>query len=196
MCTGKLNITLEELLTITAVSRLLSWPEFWTYTLLLSRRDPRTLLTRINQDVLSATTGYSTRSIKRHLDKLRSLKLIDFWRGPEGANFYRFSLPLLDATVQVIREHLPDFGVEPRQRRKRVRAIENTVAYVSPADRVMVEQPLPADRGVTDMSNQSSVPREPSLDPEISALLDSLENKNARNTAVRFLTSLGLVKPR
>ncbi len=51
------------------------------------------------------------------------------------------------------------------------------------------------DESVADTIRPVSISSEPTLDPQISSLLDSLEKRTVRNTVCRFLESLRFVEP-
>jgi hypothetical protein len=104
-----------------ALSHLLPWGEFKTYTVILSHADPESLRARVNQSEIREAAGCSLRTVRNHIARFRDLDLIRVWRGPEGANYYRFNLPLPDKVVEAIRARITEFGIEPVRPRARKR---------------------------------------------------------------------------
>ncbi len=109
MSADKFDMTLEMLQAVAAVSHLLSWREFRVYSLILSRTDQMTLLARIDQAEVANATGYSPRAIKYYLAGLEDLGLVQKWRGPHGANYYRVAFPLTDEVIQAVRDRIPEY---------------------------------------------------------------------------------------
>lgn len=209
MIEKRLNLSLELLRTVAAISHILPWSEYWIYTLLLSQRDPHTLRVRVDQKEIARATGYGERSVKYGVANLTALDLIRKWRGPQSNNYYQFVLPLSNTVVEKIREHLPTFSreleVSAKRKRGSKKVSENTV--VTPEDKQ--EAPFAHDefQGIPD-EEQPCISKEeqkpvaetlessgPALDPQISALLDNLERRPVRNSAIHFLASIGFVEP-
>ncbi len=115
----KLILTLETLQVVAALSHLLSWGEFKTYTVILSHADPVTLRARVNQSEIRDASGCSLRTARNHISRFRDLDLIRVWRGPEGANYYQFKFPWPDKVVEAIQCRITEFGTEPVRLRAR-----------------------------------------------------------------------------
>jgi DNA-binding transcriptional ArsR family regulator len=198
MFTGTLNLTLETLQAIAAISHLLSWREFRTYTLILSGMDQNTSLVRVNQDEISEASGYSLSTIKRHIEAFRSLGLMRIWRGPGGSNYYRVILPLTGEVVQAVRDRIPEYGMEPKRHQRKKASVETILINNSQMEQPMAAQEVTEENTlepITEAIPTGPASSEPALDAEITALLGALERRTVRNNTCHFLESLGFLGP-
>lgn len=193
MSADKFHMTLDMLQAVAAVSHLLPWREFRVYSLILSRIDQGTSSARMNQTEIANATGYSPRAIKYYLAELENLGLVQKWRGPHGANYYRVSFPLTGKVVEKISDRIPEYGVEPKCRPRKEPQTEAIATATVNEEELSVQQ-IP-EESVADTVQPDPSSSQPALDPEISSLLDAIEKGTVRNSVCRFLEYLGVVEP-
>lgn len=220
MTEKRLSMSLDMVRTIAGLSHIMSWGELQVYTLLLHERDAVTQKVRMNQTEIAKAVGYDTSVTKDFIAKLKEMDLIRKWRSQPG-NYYELVLPLPEKVIDTVREHIPSFGRElewsaRRKRKKGLAQDSSNDALISSEiqEDVSLEDDPPKNeephdpREVSDAPERVSSeevapetmmdapsPEEPALDPQISRLLDTLEQGTVRNGTCRFLESLGFLDP-
>lgn len=192
---GKVRIFPNQLSSLAKLTPLLSEKKLDVLTALIQYPDePGTLKFAATRDQIRELTGLSHRTISYYIEEFERAGLLKkSWVDPSGRSVRCFNLPVTDAVFEYYRKH-------QKHKKSGQRKVESTVANTVPTDSehpVDVAKPVISGKDFqNDNGKQKSAQMtvtEEVLDPEISSLIDELEEKQVRNTTVEYLISQGVI---